>query len=89
MRNLQASGSCWDRLHQVLIGIKPGDIVSVDALVDDTGLLRETARTVLEALTRAELFERTGRDRFLRRSLFDDRAVRPPESGRDIGRQSA
>jgi hypothetical protein len=64
------SGSNWDRLHEILLNIKPGDIVIPGDLVDQTGLSPAMVQTVLEALTRAELFERSEDGVFIRRSLW-------------------
>jgi DNA-binding MarR family transcriptional regulator len=64
------SGSNWDRLHEILLNIKPGDTVVPGDLVDQTGLSPAMVQTVLEALTRAELFERTEDGVFIRRSLW-------------------
>jgi len=60
----------WDRLHEVLLDIKPGDTVTPGDLVGQTGLSPTMVQTVLEALTRAELFERTEDGVFVRRSLW-------------------
>jgi DNA-binding GntR family transcriptional regulator len=60
----------WDRLNDILLNIKAGDVIVPDDLVEQTGLSPEMIRTVLEALTRAELFERTENGIFIRRSLW-------------------
>jgi DNA-binding GntR family transcriptional regulator len=60
----------WDRLNDILLTFKPGDTITPDDLVAHTGLSPEMVRTVLEALTRAELFERTETGVFIRRSLW-------------------
>jgi len=65
----------WNRLEATLITIKPGEIVTLDGLVSETGLLRETLETVLNTLTKADLFERQETDVFVRRRLFE--AVAP------------
>src|SRR5439155_15129481 len=65
----------WNRLEATLITIKPGETVTVDALVTETGLLPETVETVLNTLTKAELFERKEEHVFVRRRLFQ--AVAP------------
>jgi hypothetical protein len=44
-------------LQEVLFAIRPGERVTVAGLVADTGILPQTLQTILEALTRAELFE--------------------------------
>jgi DNA-binding GntR family transcriptional regulator len=64
------SGRNWDRLHEILLNIKPGDKVIPGDLVGQTGLSPTMVQTVLEALTRAELFERTDDGLFIRRSLW-------------------
>jgi len=64
------SGRCWDRLHEILLDIKPGDTITTVDLVGQTGLSPAMVQTVLEALTRAELFQRGDDGVFTRRSLF-------------------
>ena len=56
----------WDRLQSVLLAIKPGERITIDALVNDTGLLPRTLQTILDGLTRAELFRRLDDGAFLR-----------------------
>jgi hypothetical protein len=65
-----SSGNNWDRLHEILLNIKPGDTITPGDLVGQTGLSPAMVQTVLEALTRAELFERTDDGVFVRRSLW-------------------
>jgi hypothetical protein len=60
----------WHRLEDTLITIKPGETITVDALATETGLLPETVETVLNALTKVELFERKDGKVFVRRRLF-------------------
>ena len=60
----------WNRLEATLITIKPGETITVDALATETGLLPETVETVLNTLTKAELFERQDKDVFVRRRLL-------------------
>jgi hypothetical protein len=59
----------WNRLQATLFTIKPGETITVDGLVTETGLLPETIETVLNALTKAELFERK-ENLFVRRRLL-------------------
>lgn len=73
MTTAQQGGSSWDRLQDVLVATKPGHVLSVDKVARETGLASDTARLVLDALTRAELFIRTERGMFRRRSLSGDR----------------
>jgi len=70
MMTVDRCGTGWDRLNDILLNFKPGDVVTPDDIVTETGLSPEMVRTVLEALTRAELFERTENGIFIRRSLF-------------------
>jgi hypothetical protein len=58
-------------LREVLLAIKVGDAVTRDGIVNLTGLSAEMVIIVLEALTRAELFQRTEDHVFIRRSVFD------------------
>ena len=62
--------SGWNRLEESLVTIKPGEEITVDRLVAETGLARTTVERVLEELTHTELFEKTGTDAFVRRSLW-------------------
>lgn len=69
MATTQLHVSCWDRLQDVLVSFQPGDIVTPNDLVTETGLSRQMATTVLEALARADLFERADDGVFVRRRL--------------------
>jgi hypothetical protein len=60
----------WNRLENTLITIKPGETITVDSLATESGLLPETVEIVLNALTKAELFERKDGNVFVRRRLF-------------------
>ena len=70
MTVVEPYGTSWDRLNDIMLNIKPGDTITPDDLVMQTGLSPEMVRTVLEALTRAELFEKTDTGVFVRRSLW-------------------
>jgi DNA-binding GntR family transcriptional regulator len=70
MTAVEPCGTGWDRLHDILLNIKPGDTITPNDLVDQTGLSPEMVRTVLEALTRAELFARSETGVYIRRSLW-------------------
>jgi DNA-binding IclR family transcriptional regulator len=67
--------SGWNRLEDSLLTIKPGEEISVDTLVAETGLARATVERVLEELTHTELFERKGANVFVRRSLWETGAA--------------
>ena len=60
----------WTRLEAVLTAMKPGETVSIDALVGETGLTPQTITTVLNELARIELFMRQEENIFIRRSLW-------------------
>jgi hypothetical protein len=70
MTDVGRCDTSWDRLNDILLNVKAGDTIAPDDLVTQTGLSPEMVRTVLEALTRAELFERTETGIFIRRSLW-------------------
>ena len=63
--------SGWNRLEDTLLTMKVGEEISVDALVQETGLAPETVARVLQELTRTELFEPKASGVFARRSLWD------------------
>jgi len=70
MTGVESTSTGWDRLHDILLNIKPGDTVTPEELVAQTRMSPEMVRTVLEALTRAELFEKSETGVFVRRSLW-------------------
>ena len=70
MADVDRRDTSWDRLNDILLNFKPGDTIAPDDLVAQTGLSPDMVRTVLEALTRAELFERSETGIFIRRSLW-------------------
>ena len=65
----RSSAPPWERLQTVLLALTPNETITVDRVVEETGLSPETVATVLEALEKAGLFERSGTV-FVRRSLF-------------------
>jgi hypothetical protein len=71
----------WNRLEDTLITIKPGETISIEALVTETGLTAKTVETVMAALIKTELFERTPENHFVRRRLMEVRDVDPPPPG--------
>ena len=60
----------WTQLEDTLTRIKPGEAISVDMLVIETGLKPEMIEAVLNALTKAELFQRREGNVFIRRRLL-------------------
>ena len=60
----------WSRLEEVLTVIKPGEMITVNGLVIQTGLGPNAVESVLNGLTKAELFVRKEGDVFVRRSLL-------------------
>jgi hypothetical protein len=70
MTTPQDPNAGWTRLEDVLTAMKPGETVSIDALVAETGLTLETITTVLNELARIDLFARLEEKVFVRRSLW-------------------
>jgi len=64
----QGSRAGWSRLEQTLITAKPGDAVNLETLVTETGLRQATVATVMDELTKVELFEQKEGNLFVRRS---------------------
>lgn len=69
--------SSWDRLQSLLESLTPGDEVHLAATSRETGLPAATCETVLDALTRADLFTRVGDHTFVRRRMLDFLEARP------------
>ena len=69
-----ADDSAWDRLETTLLEITPDQTVTIESIVDETGLSPETVRTVLDGLVKANLFDRRDERAYVRRSLFDKTA---------------
>ena len=63
--------SSWDRLQGLLESLTPGDEVHIAAAARQTGLPAATCETVLDALTRVDLFTRVGDHTFVRRRMID------------------
>lgn len=61
----------WARFEAMLRAMHAGDVITVDEAVATTGIVGESAALVLDALVRADLFERH-RHQFIRVSLFGD-----------------
>ncbi len=60
----------WERLQELLTTLKPGETVTVRSISARTGLGLDSVATVLQALTRAELFEQIDQATFMRDSLL-------------------
>ena len=60
----------WARFEAMLGAMHAGDLTTVEALVDETGIGVESAELVLAALVRACLFEQRGQQ-FMRVSAYD------------------
>ena len=63
--------SSWDRLQVLLESLTPGDELHIAAAARQTGLPLATCETVLDALTRVDLFTRLGDHTFVRRRMLD------------------
>ena len=61
----------WVRFESILGRVRPGQTVTIGALASRTGLAIESVGTVLQALTRAEIFVHLGGATFRRGSLLD------------------
>jgi hypothetical protein len=60
----------WDRLQELLTDLRPGQVVTIRGVSDRTGLGPDAVHTVLQALTRAELFAQVDQTTFVRDSLM-------------------
>jgi len=67
--------SSWDRLQAMLETLTPGDEVHVSAAARQCGLSAATCETVLETLSRMQLFTRQGDHVFVRRRMFEIPAI--------------
>jgi hypothetical protein len=61
----------WDRLQAMLEALVPGDEIHVATASHETGMTTAMCERVLEALTRVDLFTRSGDEVFVRRRLPD------------------
>lgn len=64
-----AGGGAWERFQELLTTLKPGQQVTVNSLAARSGLEVESVDTVLQALTRAELFVQVDAVTFVRERL--------------------
>jgi hypothetical protein len=60
----------WDRLQRLLAGLKPGEAVTINGVAARTGLRADSVDTVLQALTRADMFAQRNPTTFVRDSYF-------------------
>jgi hypothetical protein len=68
-----AVANAWGRFQDLLTTVKPGQRVTVNGLAARSGVAVESVETVLQALTRAELFLRVDAVTFVRGSLAKSR----------------
>jgi hypothetical protein len=68
----QNENAGWTRLEALLTELKPGDTISVDTLVTESGLPSATIIIVLKELQRVELFTRQDETTFVRCRLWQD-----------------
>lgn len=71
MRRTLAVDSGLDKLQELLLGMTPGDQVSVPHAVAISGLPADHCASVLDALTRAGLMIRLQGDAYVRRRLAE------------------
>jgi len=64
-----ANREAWARLEAMLVAMHLGDVVTVDAAIQQSGIGVKAAERVFDALVRADLFEQHGRQ-FVRVSAF-------------------
>jgi hypothetical protein len=90
-----ANPEAWARLEILLSAMHPGEVITVEEVVDQTGIVMESVALVLDALVGAALFERH-EHHFVRLSLFDHAELHrvfgshvPPRQGKDEQEQSA
>ena len=60
----------WNRLRHLPANLRPGQVVTLGAVVARTGLEVESVDTVLQALTEARLLVQHDRTTFIRESLW-------------------
>jgi hypothetical protein len=60
----------WDRLQRLLAGLKPGEAVTINGVAARTGLGADSVDSVLQALTRADMFAQRNPTTFVRDSYF-------------------
>jgi len=66
----RSSDRRWDCLQYLLANLQPGESVTVNDIAARTGLGVDSVDTVLQALTRAELFSRANAQTFIRQRLW-------------------
>jgi DNA-binding IclR family transcriptional regulator len=70
-----ANAAAWARCEAMLTAMHAGDLTTVAAVVDETGLGSESAELLLATLVRADLFEQRGHQ-FIRISVFGGAELR-------------
>ena len=70
-----ANVAAWERCEAMLTAMHAGDLTTVAAVVDETGLGAESAELLLATLVRADLFEQRGHQ-FIRVSVFGGAELR-------------
>ena len=66
----QSDNHGWDRLQRLLAGLKPGEAVTINGVAARTGLGADSVDSVLQALTRADMFAQRNPTTFVRDSYF-------------------
>lgn len=69
-RTRPKSDNRWDRLQRLLAELKPGEAVTINGVAARTGLGADSVDTVLQALTRADMFAQRNPTTFVRDSYF-------------------
>jgi hypothetical protein len=78
----ECTQTSWDRFQSLLESLIPGDEIHLAAASRQTGLPPTTCETVLDALSRIDLFTRVGDHTFVRRRMDDSQPQGTAESDR-------
>jgi DNA-binding IclR family transcriptional regulator len=60
VETVAVDNNAWASFKDYLASLRPGDVTTVEEAVRRTGMAPASVRAVLDALTRAELFEQHG-----------------------------
>ena len=69
-RTGRQSDNRWNHLQRLLADLKPGEAVTINGVAARTGLGADSVDTVLQALTRADMFAQRNPTTFVRDSYF-------------------
>jgi hypothetical protein len=87
--------SGWQRLEETLLGIKPGETITVEALAAECGVALDMVEQLLAATITSELFERREDGHVTRRGIVETTTFSESDrraiivNGRDDGANGA